>query len=278
MKKIIEVSELEKSFGTKKVLKDITFHVNEGEIFGFLGPSGSGKTTTINILTGQLFPTSGTVKVADIKPSAFKYPELRAIGVVSDKSGYYEKMTVYDNLAIYAKLHEIKLDQVESCLKKVGLFSDKKKVAEKLSTGMLQRMKLARAILKKPKILFLDEPTSGLDPTTSQKIHQLLLSLKALGMTIFLTTHNMSEAQNLCDKVAFLNDGMLIEVGSPNELIKKYNDEKKVQLEYRNGKVIEVSFEKLTELPDVEELEKIHSLEPDLEDIFIKLTRGDLIG
>lgn len=88
-------------------------------------------------------------------------------------------------------------------------------------------MKLARAILKKPKILFLDEPTSGLDPTTSQKIHQLLLSLKALGMTIFLTTHNMSEAQNLCDKVAFLNDGMPIEVGSPNELIKKYNDEKK---------------------------------------------------
>ena len=145
---------------------------------------------------------------------------MEQIGIVSDGSGFYEKMSLYKNLLIYAKLYGLKSDRVNQVLQQVGLADAKDIIAEKLSTGMKQRMFLARALLNAPKILFLDEPTSGLDPTTSKMIHTLLQELKQAGTTIFLTTHDMHEATLLCDRLSLLNKGNLIEYGSPQDIIR----------------------------------------------------------
>ncbi|NQO87936.1 ABC transporter ATP-binding protein, partial [Streptococcus suis] len=134
-----------------------------------------------------------------------------------------EKMTLENNLLFYAKFFGVSSKEVEVILQKVGLLDSKKTIAEKLSTGMKQRMLLARALINSPKVLFLDEPTSGLDPTTSKRIHELLLELKGKGTTIFLTTHDMAEATFLCDQLVLLNQGNLVEKGSPQDLIHKYN-------------------------------------------------------
>ena len=156
-------------------------------------------------------------------------------------------------------------------LKQVDLYDSKNLAAEKLSTGMKQRMFLARALINKPKVLFLDEPTSGLDPTTSKKIHELLLELKEAGTTIFLTTHDMNEATLLCDRLSLLNRGHLIEYGTPSSIIQKYNHEKKVQLTFVDETQTEITFEELGQT-DLAQVVEIHSCEPTLEEIFIQLT------
>ena len=157
-------------------------------------------------------------------------------------------------------------------IKQVGLFESKDKPVEKLSTGMRQRMLLARALINQPKILFLDEPTSGLDPSTSKTIHELLLKLKQAGTTIFLTTHDMNEATLLCDKLVLLNNGKLIEQGTPTEIIKKYNTDKKLKVTYVNGENEYVPFSMEKILNKGKEIFSVHSCEPTLEDVFIKLT------
>ncbi|TVW15333.1 ABC transporter ATP-binding protein, partial [Streptococcus pneumoniae] len=220
---MIEVSYLSKSFGDKIALNNISFTVKEGQIFGFLGPSGSGKTTTINILTGQFLADKGQSIILGQKSQNLTSGELKRIGLVSDTSGFYEKMSLYNNLLFYSKFYNISKSRVDNLLKRVGLYDSRKMVAEKLSTGMRQRMLLARALINKPAVLFLDEPTSGLDPTTSRTIHELILELKTAGTTIFLTTHDMNEATLLCDYVALLNKGKLVEQGAPSELIQRYN-------------------------------------------------------
>ena len=228
-KTIIEVQGLKKKFKEQEALAGIDFSIQEGEIFGFLGPSGSGKTTTINILTGQLSADAGTAHVLSAPVEDLKVEVLEQIGIVSDGSGFYEKMSLYKNLKAYAMLFGVKMTEVDELLRKVGLYDSRNKVAEKLSTGMKQRMLLVRALINRPKLLFLDEPTSGLDPSTSRTIHELLLELKAQGTTIFLTTHDMQEATLLCDRLALLSKGKLVEVGSPHEIIQKYNTDKKVR-------------------------------------------------
>lgn len=185
MSQVIQVENISKSFGDKKALERINFHIDQGEIFGFLGPSGSGKTTLINILTGQLDADNGQSKILGKASDAINAQDLVKIGLVSDTSGFYEKMTLYKNLQIYAKLYDLKNERIDEVLEQVGLLESKNIVAEKLSTGMKQRMFLARALLNNPEVLFLDEPTSGLDPRTSKVIHELLLELKKKGTTIF---------------------------------------------------------------------------------------------
>ena len=217
-KTIIEVQGLKKKFKEQEALAGIDFSIREGEIFGFLGPSGSGKTTTINILTGQLSADAGTAHVLSAPVEDFKVEVLEQIGIVSDGSGFYEKMSLYKNLKAYAMLFGVNMTEVDELLRKVGLYDSRNKVVEKLSTGMKQRMLLVRALINRPKLLFLDEPTSGLDPSTSRTIHELLLELKAQGTTIFLTTHDMQEATLLCDRLALLSKGKLVEVGSPHEI------------------------------------------------------------
>lgn len=275
-KTIIEVQGLKKKFKEQEALAGIDFSIQEGEIFGFLGPSGSGKTTTINILTGQLKADAGTARILASSVDNLTVEVLEKIGIVSDTSGFYEKMSLYNNLKAYAMIFGVDMKKVDELLQKVGLYDSRNKVAEKLSTGMKQRMLLVRALINQPKLLFLDEPTSGLDPSTSRTIHDLLLELKAQGTTIFLTTHDMQEATLLCDRLALLHKGKLVEVGSPHEIIQKYNTDKKVRLEYVDLTTKTVAFEELQSGLDLSTVISIHSCEPTLEDVFITLTGGTL--
>ena len=268
---MIIVKNVTKKFNQKIALEEISFEVNKGEIFGFLGPSGSGKTTMIKILTGQLNADSGQTKLLGKVSEKLTPADLEQIGLVSDTSGFYEKLSLYKNLQAYAKLYGKPNARVDEVLKQVDLYDSKNLAAEKLSTGMKQRMFLARALINKPQVLFLDEPTSGLDPTTSKKIHELLLELKEAGTTIFLTTHDMNEATLLCDRLSLLNRGHLIEYGTPSSIIQKYNHEKKVQLTFADETQTEITFEALGQT-DLAQVVAIHSCEPTLEEIFIQLT------
>ena len=268
---MIVVKNVTKKFGQKVALEEISFEVNKGEIFGFLGPSGSGKTTMIKILTGQLNADSGQTELLGKVSEKLTPADLEQIGLVSDTSGFYEKLSLYKNLQAYAKLYGKPNARVDEVLKQVDLYDSKNLTAEKLSTGMKQRMFLARALINKPQVLFLDEPTSGLDPTTSKKIHELLLELKEAGTTIFLTTHDMNEATLLCDRLSLLNRGHLIEYGTPSSIIQKYNHEKKVQLTFADETHTQITFEELGQT-DLAQVVAIHSCEPTLEEIFIQLT------
>ena len=268
---MIVVKNVTKKFGQKVALEEISFEVKKGEIFGFLGPSGSGKTTMIKILTGQLNADSGQTELLGKVSEKLTPADLEQIGLVSDTSGFYEKLSLYKNLQAYAKLYGKPNSRVDEVLKQVDLYDSKNLAAEKLSTGMKQRMFLARALINKPQVLFLDEPTSGLDPTTSKKIHELLLDLKEAGTTIFLTTHDMNEATLLCDRLSLLNRGHLIEYGTPSSIIQKYNHEKKVQLTFADETQTQITFEELGQT-DLAQVVAIHSCEPTLEEIFIQLT------
>ena len=268
---MITVEKITKRFGNKTALNQIQFNVDKGEIFGFLGPSGAGKTTLINILTGQLKADEGTTQLLGKDTKNLTPEDLTRIGLVGDSSGYYEKLSLEKNLIVYAKIYGLPNSRVDEVLEQVGLLESKKTIAEKLSTGMRQRMFLARALLNRPELLFLDEPTSGLDPMTSKKIHRLLEELKAAGTTIFLTTHDMVEATEMCDRISLLNQGDLVEIGTPRDIIQKYNKEKRVKVTFVDHSVQVMAFEDLKD-QDMTQVELIHSMEPTLEDIFIQLT------
>jgi len=273
---VIKADNLGKSFGSFKAISSLTFEVNKGEILGFLGPSGSGKTTTINILTGQLTPDQGQSSILGKSSTNLNEEDLANIGLITENSGYYEKLSLYDNLLFFAKLYDVPQGDLDDLMKRVGLYDRRKTLAEKLSTGMKQRMLLVRAIINKPQVLFLDEPTSGLDPSTSQSIHELIKELQVEGTTIFLTTHDMHEATILCDKIVLLNKGQIVEAGTPSDLIQKYNTDKRVKITYQSGKEDYLSFSELGQVSQTDDILTIHSCEPTLEDVFIQLTGGKL--
>jgi len=273
---VIKADNLVKSFGSFKAISSLTFEVNKGEILGFLGPSGSGKTTTINILTGQLKPDQGQSSILGKSSTNLNEEDLTNIGLITENSGYYEKLSLYDNLLFFSKFYDVPQGNLDDLMKRVGLYDRRKTLAEKLSTGMKQRMLLVRAIINKPQVLFLDEPTSGLDPSTSQSIHELIKELQAEGTTIFLTTHDMHEATILCDKIVLLNKGQIVEAGTPSDLIQKYNTAKRVKITYQSGKEDYLSFSELGQISQTDDILTIHSCEPTLEDVFIQLTGGKL--
>lgn len=275
MDTVVSVKGLSKKFGSNTALNKIDFHINSGQIFGFLGPSGAGKTTTINILTGQLVADEGEAFVIEQDVSKLTGKELVNIGIVSDNSGYYEKLSLYKNLELYARIFNVEMREIDESLKMVGLYDARETTVEKLSNGMKQRMLLVRALINKPQLLFLDEPTSGLDPTTSRKIHEILIKLKSKGVSIFLTTHDMDEATKLCDQLVLLFEGNIVEKGTPQEILKKYDDFHKVKVTSINNSSEIFS---IGDLQDFEwskhekSISSVHSLEPTLEDVFIKLT------
>ena len=211
---MIKVCRLQKSFNEHTVLSDINFEVNTGEIFGLLGPSGAGKTTLINILTNQLDPDGGS---AHVKAASFE------TGLMLDEDGLYPRLNCKENLDLFVRIYGIPAKKSTEALQNVGLENAAKKAVSSLSKGMRQRLALARAILHTPKILFLDEPTSGLDPTTARGIHELIQKLRDDGATIFLTTHNMDEAVKLCDRVALLHKGKIVEYGEPLKICERHN-------------------------------------------------------
>ncbi|MCL2865202.1 MAG: ABC transporter ATP-binding protein [Lachnospiraceae bacterium] len=208
------MTNIVKKFGDKTVLTDVNFQVAQKEIFGLLGPSGSGKTTIINILTYQLAPENGNFEIDATS---------KETGLMLEEDGLYKRLSTSENLNLFAGIYGVSKSKVTEALNNVGLGNDLKTPVSKLSKGMRQRLALARAILHSPKILFLDEPTSALDPSTAKGIHKLILRLRDSGTTIFLTTHNMQEAVNLCDNVALLHQGKIVEHGSPKEICDKHN-------------------------------------------------------
>lgn len=281
MQKAIKINNVSHSFKDKVVLSGINLEIKKGEIFGLLGPSGAGKTTLINIVTGQLTASEGVCQISGVDSGKLLGEQYKKIGVMMDHFGLYERMTCFDNLKFYELLDGNRTSHIDYVLSRVGLLESKKVQVANLSKGMKNRLSFARAVLRKPEILFLDEPTSGLDPNTTKEIHKMILEEKEKGTTIFLTTHNMHEAEELCDNIALLNEGKIVEYGKPAELCRKYNKQKKYKLHLKSGEDIELShekddIEKLIFYLKNEELETIHTDEPDLEMIFMTLTGGEL--
>jgi len=277
MEAAIKMNNMFKSFGTKKVINDVSISIAPGELIGFLGPSGAGKTTTIKLLTGQLRQDMGTATILGRDTTTLNHESYRQIGIVSDNSGLYENLNAYDNLLIFSRILMTDKQKITGLLERVGLKDDMKKMVKKFSRGMKQRLVLARALLHNPKVLFLDEPTSGLDPGTTIEIHKLMLEMKEGGTTFFLTTHDMTEASKLCDRIVLFNEGKIIDMGTLDELSVKYNTEKRVKILLTSNETIELGLDpenstKISDLITQDRIATIHSQEPTLETIFLKLT------
>ena len=271
---VIEVKQLSKRFQTTVALQGCDFAVRKGEIFGFLGPSGSGKTTTIKLLTGQLKSDGGEIQI--LKESPFSSKIKSRIGIMSDNSGLYEKMSVYDNLLLFAKIYDIDKRCIEKVLEEVDLLDAKKQLVSQLSKGMKQRLIFARTIIHSPSLLFLDEPTANLDPSTANEVREIIKKLNAKGTTVFLTTHNMEEADEMCHRVAFLNHGHIIESGHPEDLKLKYSKKQIRMKTSQEDYTIPLDPKLLKqELEHIDELLMIHSIEPTLKEVFLTLTKEE---
>lgn len=219
----IFTENLTRDFKGIRAVNQLNLQVPSGQVFGFLGPNGAGKTTTIHLLLGLLAPTAGTAKVLgyDIGRAAEKIRE--QTGVLLEYTGLYERLTVEDNLEFYGRIWGMAASERQArskeLLSQLGLWERRKEVVGKWSKGMKQKLAVARAIFHRPALIFLDEPTSGLDPVSASQLHQDLMDLvRHEGTTIFLTTHNLAEAEQLCNLVAVIREGQIIAYGSPAEL------------------------------------------------------------
>jgi ABC-2 type transport system ATP-binding protein len=214
------VDHLSKHFGERTAFEDVSFSVAQGEVFGFLGPNGAGKTTTVRTLGTLIAPTSGSASVAGIPLTPDNGPEIRQrIAIMPENPGLYRKLTVTENLELFAGLYEQRNAQarIGEALEAVNLTARRDDLCGSLSKGLLQRVGLARALLNDPAVMFLDEPTSGLDPVATREVNDLINGLRQRGVTVFLTTHRLEEAERLCDRVAILNTTLRL-VGRPDEL------------------------------------------------------------
>ena len=214
----IEVHNLTRDFNSLRALDGITFNVQAGEIFGYLGPNGAGKTTTLRILTGQLRPTLGEARVMGCDVVADRQNLKPQIGVVFDSQNLYERMSARDNLLFYARLYRVDKKRVDLLLEQVGLAPRARDQVGKYSNGMKQRLLIARALLHQPRVLFLDEPTRGLDPNVAREIRLIVRRMAEGGMTVFLTTHYMEEADQLSRRVAIIDQGHIAALDTPSNL------------------------------------------------------------
>lgn len=272
MAALIEVNNLSHFFGERKILNDISLTIEKGKVIGLLGPSGAGKTTLVNILTKQLKPTEGTVTIAEENP---------VTGIMMDSFGLYDRLTVWDNLKIFADIYHVPHGRINELLERAELMGAQKTVVSNLSKGMRNRVNFCRALLKDLDILYLDEPTSGLDPATTDKIHELIEEERNSETTVFLTTHNMHEAEKLCDYIFLLNEGNIVEAGMPEEICRKYNLENTIEFVLKSGEKHVLQNKKenadaFFEMMKEESIVSIHSSEPDLEKVFLHLTGREL--
>ena len=284
---MIKVKNLYHSYSNddKYAVNDVSFEIAKGEIFGFLGPSGAGKSTTQNILTGLLQLQKGDVEVAGYDVKHIKNKMFNKIGMSFEQSNVYSKMSGLENLEFYGKLFDVKTRDPMELIRMVGLDGKEHIKAGKYSKGMKHRLTFARSMINNPEIWFLDEPTTGLDPAIASNIKDIIKEENKKGVTVFLTTHNMYIADELCDRVAFIVDGKIRLIDSPKELKLKYG-EKLVEVEYlRNGTLIKESFstvveeekDRLIEVIKRNDLQTMHSKEATLEEIFIKVTGRGLV-
>jgi fluoroquinolone transport system ATP-binding protein len=261
-------------------VRDVNFEVGEGEIFGFLGPSGAGKSTTQGILTGLLQLQKGDVTVAGYDIKKLKRKMFNRIGMSFEQSNVYSKMTARENLSFYRRLFDVDTRDPDELLDLVGLKGKENIRTEEFSKGMKHRLTFARSMINNPTMWFLDEPTTGLDPAIAAVIKDIIKDRNREGVTVFLTTHNMFIAEELCDRVAFIVDGVIKLIDSPRNLRLQYG-EKLVEVEYsHNGQVkkdclstiIDKDKDKLEKIIRENEIITMHTKEANLEQIFIKVT------
>lgn len=268
-----------------ETLHGIDFAIEKGEVFGFLGPSGAGKTTTQKIIIGILKDYAGQVRVLGKELKDLDSAYYEKIGVAFEFPNLYTKFTALENLDFFRSLYAGPTEDPMTLLSLVGLEQDANRRVSGFSKGMKMRLNFCRAFLNRPELLFLDEPTSGLDPVNARKVKDIILEKKARGKTVFLTTHNMNVAEEICDRVAFIVDGQLSLIDSPREL-KISRGTHTVQVEYRNnGALSSKEFqlaglgnnEHFMRLLQEQEIETIHSQEATLEKIFIEVTGRSLV-
>jgi len=277
--KIIETENLTYSYDGNMAVDHISFSVEKGEILGFLGPNGAGKTTTVKMLTGQFAPREGRARVLgfDVAQEPKKIHE--KIGVCFEEKNLYPRLSVKENLEFFANLFGLEVD-IDSLLKRVELSKWINDRVETLSKGLQQRVMFARSLINDPDVLFLDEPTSGLDPISADAIRNIILSEKKKGKTVFLTTHNMMEADKLSDRVAFINEGKIVALDTPENLKLKLG-KKALKVKMRTEKGFEEETlplrdpetpKKAKELLEKRNIATIHTQEATLEEVFMKLT------
>ena len=277
----IEVENLSRSFNGLRAVDDISFTVEGGEIFGFLGHNGAGKTTTIRMLSGQLLPNSGRARVAGCDVITEQQRLKPLIGVVSEHQNLYERMSGRENLEFAARLYGQTSRRVDEVLKQVNLFDRAKDNVRNYSNGMKQRIIIARSLLHRPQIVFLDEPTRGLDPVVGRDIRSLILDLSQQGVTIFLTTHYMEEADQLCSRVAFLSEGRIVALDTPDNL-KVAHGQKSVKVTLDDGQILDIALDdpdagkQLEKLVNEGHVRTLHSAEATLEQVFIRIAGREL--
>jgi len=276
----IAVQNLTHRYGSLLAVDHISFDVGRGEILGFLGPNGAGKTTTVKILTGQLRPQEGKVFLLGNDVTKETQSIRSHLGVCFEQTNLYEQMSALDNLVLFSQLFGLKEFDPYALLKRVGLSGREKDKVSGYSKGMKQRLMVARSLVNKPEIIFMDEPTAGLDPVSSQAICDIILEERDRGATVFLTTHDMWEADKLCHRVAFMERGKIVALDTPHHL-KQLHGKRSLIAEITVGSGLEKReiVMDMPETPDAiadlfrrEEVLTLHSEEATLEDIFIKLT------
>jgi fluoroquinolone transport system ATP-binding protein len=269
----------------KQAVRDMEFDIHEGEIFGFLGPSGAGKTTTQRLIIGLLRNYSGHIEVLGKERNQWGKDFYEQVGVAFDFPNLYVKLTAKENLALIGAYYKNKPENTDILLDRVGLLPDKDVRVENFSKGMKMRLNFIRSIMHNPRLMFFDEPTSGLDPVNAHIIKDIILEQKKAGKTVFLTTHNMTVAEQLCDRVAFIVEGQIVVTGSPKDLMIEHG-KRVVKVEYqRNGKLEELNVDMMNmagnkafmDVLQSGDMKTIHSCEATLEDIFIKLTGRNLL-
>lgn len=284
---MIEVSQLQFTYpgNRQATIQNLEFGVGKGEIFGFLGPSGAGKSTTQNILIGLLKNYRGKVQVMgrELKEADGGYYE--KIGVAFEVPNFYTKFTALENLDLFRSLYSGQTEDPRSLLDMVGLEKDGDTRVSRFSKGMRMRLNFCRAFLNRPEILFLDEPTAGLDPVNAKKVKDIIRAKKDAGKTIFLTTHNMNVAEEICDRVAFIVEGKIKLIDSPRELM-IHRGQKKVRVEYREEGLVKGADFPLEGIGDnrafsrmlkEKKVERMHTQEATLEGIFIEVTGRSLL-
>jgi len=301
----IQVSNLTKNYGKLTAVDQVSFDVRKGEIFGFLGPNGAGKTTTARIITGVLKADKGEALVMGYEAGTLKAKQIA--GVVPETANAYEDLSGWKNMDLMGKIYgvpkNIIKDRSEELLKKVNLYSRKDELVRTYSKGMKQRLILCMALISDPEILFLDEPTAGLDVQSSRMIKDFLLEFNSDGKTIFLTTHQMEEANQLCDKIAIIDQGVIVKIGSPERIRTEIKGMHSVEVSFE-GAVNHHFFNSLSEVKSLKkkgdkyklytekpgdtvvslakhasarnlEIVSLNVLSPSLEDAFLSLTRRE---
>jgi len=305
MSNAIEATGLTKRYADFLAVDHIGFEVRQGEIFGFLGPNGAGKTTTIKMLTGQTKPSSGALMIAGIDMLQQSVEAKKSIGVVPENSNVYDEMSAWDNLIFAAQLYGVSREKRESkareLLEHFGLYERRKDHAGIFSKGLKRRLTIAAALVHSPNILFLDEPTSGLDVQSSRMIRNLVKALNETGVTIFLTTHYIEEADQLCQRVAMINKGKIVALDAPQKLKASIEKHQIVEVSFNLNKNLESKLASLRDLEKVAQfgdkfrlhfrntseaipllvdfakenslkIVSVNTLSPNLEDVFVELT------